>query len=501
VLVGTGIRAGYGPREILHGIDISVQPGEIHALLGANGSGKSTFVKVLTGRLKASGGELAVGDNRTGPIRSPNEAFSLGIRAVHQETPLIDTMSVAENVAIRSGYVTGLVGRIRWRDVYRHTRKVLHSVGIGHVDPDQKAKEVTAADRGLLAVSMALDEGPAKGGGQAKILILDEATASIPEEEAVEVLRSVRQLADSGLAVLMVTHRISEATDFADTMTVLYNGDVAYQGTAKLPEDQIVELIVTGEIGGGQETAGGHEQVVRSGIEAVQVKDLKAGTLNGVTFTVERGEVLGIVGGPQSGTADLAPALAGLVPEASGHITIDGRSIEVPKNPKRAIRSGISLVPRDRLRQGGISSMSVHENVLLASARGPRYNTAAHKTMVRGVIKEFSVTPPRSDLLFREMSGGNQQKLIIGKWLTVEPKLLILDDPTVGVDPGARRTMFEAVAKRCKDDGLAVLVLSSEPEELVRHCHRILALDHGQIVEELTGEQISQVTVSAWANK
>jgi ribose transport system ATP-binding protein len=500
MLEGTGIRAGYGSREILHGIDISVQPGEIHALLGANGSGKSTFVKVLTGRIQATDGQLTVGNNRSGPIKSPSDAFALGIRAVHQETPLIDSMSVAENVAIRSGYVTGLGKHIRWNDVRKHTHEVLKSVGLGHIDPDIQAREVTAADRGLLAISMALDSGPSQVTDEAKILILDEATASIPEDDAFEILQEVRELANNGLAVLMVTHRISEAIDYADTLTVLYNGDIAYQGKADLPEDRIVDLIVNGSSGATRqwETAGDFK---RSGVPVAQISKLTTGVLKGISFTVEQGEVLGIVGGPQSGTADIAPALAGLKEGATGHITLPELEFDVPKTPTEAIRNGISLVPRDRLRQGGIASMAVFENVLLASAKGWVYNTRAQKDMVQGVIDEFDVSPPRSDLLFREMSGGNQQKLIVGKWLTVGPKLLILDDPTVGVDPGARRTMFEAVAKRCREEGLAVLILSSEPEELVRNCHRLLAIDRGEIVEELIGDQINQMTVSTWANK
>jgi ABC-type sugar transport system ATPase subunit len=208
-----------------------------------------------------------------------------------------------------------------------------------------------------------------------------------------------------------------------------------------------------------------------------------------------------MVGGPQSGVHEIADALAGLAPAARGSVAVGGAPGPLPRGPAQAIRRGICLVPRDRLRLGGIGPLSVFENVLLPNARGPLYYTRKHRALVGAVIRAFTVAPPDPRLKFRELSGGNQQKVIVGKWLSRSPRLLILDDPTIGVDPGARRTMFSVVAERCRTEGLSVLLLSSEPEELVRHCHRILAVEDGRIADELVGDRIEQLTVSAWASK
>jgi ABC-type sugar transport system ATPase subunit len=365
-----------------------------------------------------------------------------------------------------------------------------------------KAATVSAADRGLLTIGIALDDGSDARGDAGKILILDEATAAIREKEAFAVLRRVRQLADNGLAVLMVTHRISEAIEFADRMTVIYDGDTVYQDTAKLHPDRIIELIVTGRVGVEAKSEilpGGRSPAAEK--RAVQVEGLSGPGLNNVSFHINAGEILGIVGGPQSGAEEIAAALAGLTPEASGSVTIDGALAPLPRRPQEAIRRGICLVPRDRLRQGGIGTLSVFENVLLPNARGLLYGTGRHRALVEAVIREFTVSPTDSHLRFRELSGGNQQKVIVGKWLGRRPKLMILDDPTIGVDPGARRTMFEVVAERCRAEGLAVLLLSSEPEELVRHCSRLLAVEDGRIVDELAGDRVDQLAVSSWASK
>lgn len=500
-LSGTALRVSYGAREVLHGVEIAVRPGHIHALLGANGSGKSTLVKVLTGRLQPDSGQLTVGERTVSGIRSPAEAYAAGIRAVQQETPMIDRMTIAENIALRSGYPTGFGGRVRWRAVREHARALIHTVGLD-LDPTAPAATVSAAERGLLAIGIALDTGPDGSHESPRVLILDEATASIPEEDAFAVLASVRRLADAGLAVLMVTHRMSEASRYADSMTVLYNGDVAYAGTAEMDPDKAIELIVAG--GTGQAAAAkvaARPHLSPSTATAVTVDSLTTDILDGVQFTIKQGEVLGIVGGPRSGVEDVSRALAGLARGARGNVTIGGRSFGMPQGPRESIRRGISLVPRDRLRQGGIAGLSVFENVMLPNAHGLAYNTRSQRAMAEKVIEDFHVTPRNRHALFRELSGGNQQKVIVGKWLARDPRLLILDDPTVGVDPGARRTLFEVVAEVANKTGLAVLFLSSEPEELVRHCHRVLALQDGTIAEELAGERLTQVAVSRWASK
>ncbi len=493
-----GLCKSFAGRQVVRAVDMDVYPGEVHALLGMNGSGKSTLVKMLTGNYTAEGGEIVVGDRRFRNIESPRRAVELGILVVHQEAPLVDTLSVAECMALFRRYPTGVAGRIRWGALNREIGELFDRLHID-VDPKLLAGELSAAQRGLVALAVALGEADVSS---TNLLVLDEASAAIPEAEADPFLARVRELADEGMPVLMVTHRISEVEEIVDKVTIIRDGAVVHDGPAKeLTRERTIALIA-GEGTEAEEavlhpTARGGTGTVVGGEVVLRVEDMRRGGEHGIEFSVASGEVLGIVGGPESGIGEVPQVLGGLGP-GKGRMWVNGAEVSWPRSPKEALARGIAVVPRDRLRQGGVGSLSVRENVLLPSARRYWHHPRRAQEAVGTVIEDFDVRPPDPATLLRELSGGNQQKVVIGKWLNCSPEILVLDDPTQGVDPGARERIFEVIRERA-DEGLAVILLSTEPEQLVQRCDRVLALREGEVAAVLTGQEINHETVSRWA--
>lgn len=510
-----GLSKSFNGSQALCDVTMDFRAGHIHTLMGANGSGKSTLVKLLTGAERADRGTItARGQQVVGGMQSPQEAQLLGFRVVHQEAPLIDTMSVAEVVALHLGYPTFMGGLVRWRKVPEAARECMHRVGLD-VAPARLAGTLSASERALLAISIALATAP----DQITLLILDEATAKIALEEARRLLEKVRVLAHDGLAVLMVTHRVAEAAEFGDQLAVLEAGEAVYSGPMPKDGDMVYRLLRQVASASPKRTA--PEETLSQGTEAsgpvwasairglaagtkapqkkgVGVEDLWTATLRGVDFTLQPGEMVGIVGGPRSGVQEVPWALAGLDKLARGRLRLGENTARLPRTPKEALRLGIALVPSDRLHHGAVGMMSIFENIVLPKARGFRYWTSPNKRMVANLMGAFAVVPDNPNYLVSTLSGGNQQKVIVGKWLSTQPELLILNDPTVGVDPWSRERLFEVVRNYC-ETGLRVLLLSSEPEQLVEHCSRVLAIDGGLIMEELTGTDICDRNVAVWS--
>jgi ribose transport system ATP-binding protein len=491
-----------GTRALDH-VDISVDEGEVHALLGANGSGKSTLVKVLTGVYQPDAGTITVDERRMAAIASPNEANALGIAVVHQESPLVDTLTVAECVALFRGYPTR-AGRIRWRDVYRDTEQLLERLGVD-VDPRALAGLLSPAERALVALAIALDR--VRSG--VSLLILDEVTASLPEDQAEVYLQRVGELARRGTPVLMVTHRLAELHELATHVTVLRDGRVTYHGEAADARD---EALVAHMVGEGRpdpdasavaRPAGPAHEALWKGRQregdrvVLEVEHVQGDLLQDVSFAVRAGEIVGIGGLAEGGIAELPHVLSGAVRRRGGVIRIDGRELSKHASPREAIAAGLALLPADRLRSGGVTSLTVADNIVLPDARRYWHRRDSERQAVQQVIERLAVRPPSQRALFGSLSGGNQQKVLLGKWLLRGPSLLVLDDPTSGVDPGARETIF-AMLRDAARAGLAIVLFSTEPEQLAASCSRVLVLRDGTIVTELTGNDLTRESVTRW---
>jgi ribose transport system ATP-binding protein len=493
----------FAGRKVLDGVDFEVRAGAIHALLGANGSGKSTTVKLLTGVYQPDSGVIAIGGREVRSIASPRAASSLGVAVVHQEAPFFDALSVAECIAQFRGYPTRR-GRIQWSRLKREVREMLERFDLA-IDPDTLAARLSAAERALIAIIIALDTARS----DVKLLILDEVTATLPRNQAEPYLDRVAALARSGIGVLMVTHRLAELHGRASKATVLRDGVVAYESETKdIDEARLIEEMVgpvkaEAKASGASVRTSGLPALWRernakpSGDTALSVLGLEGATLRNLSFDVRRGEIVGMAGLSDSGVTELPKILAGLLAPRAGQIAVSGKSVPLPAAPWALIKAGMVVLPADRLRSGGVPSLSVAENVLLPDLARFWLKPRLESEFIERIIGLFDVRPAAAQTLFGKLSGGNQQKAILAKWLALKPQVLVLDDPTSGVDPAARQKIFELLHEAALN-GIGVLAFSTEPEQLAAFCSRVLIIREGSIASELMGDAIDRQTISRW---
>lgn len=484
-------------KPVLTDVDLSVERGEIRALVGANGSGKSTLVKILAGYHGAGHGTKITVDGRVLPLPAdPDEVRDAGVRFVHQEHGLVPGMSVVDNLRLGGRYFRGPGWKIRWKREAAAARAMFGRLGID-VDPLADVDGLPLPTLAKLSILRALDRRP---GDELRLVVLDEPTAPLGREDAAQVLAWIRELArQENVGVLFVSHRLSEVFDVADTVTVLRNGGVVVSGAAgEFTPEGIVEAIV------GRRVDAYYPERATAPLEPVLAVDaLTAGPIQDVSFTVRRGEILGLTGLAGAGFEDIPYLLADRRRDARGSLSVDGREISLRSSPvSERIRRGIALAPVDRLRTALAADTSARENIVL-----PRLPAFVHRGLLRRraeridaaeVMARFHVTPSDTETTVGQFSGGNQQKLVVGKWLATAPKVLLLHEPTQGVDVGARREIFGALAAFA-DGGGAVVVASIEYEDLAHICDRVLVLGHGTVRSELAGAELSPEAVIAAA--
>ncbi|MDQ1013670.1 ATP-binding cassette domain-containing protein [Streptomyces afghaniensis] len=503
-----GVTKRFGTFAALSEVSLTVEDGEIHALLGANGSGKSTLVRTMTGVYVPDAGRILIDDRDVTGGWSPAAAAAAGVRVVHQEAPLVDRLSIAENVALFAGYPRGLLGHIAWRRLRADTQRLLDDLSIRRRSREL-AGRLTGAERAMLTVELAVRTA----GENLRLLVLDEATAALPEAEAEPFLRHVRGIADRGLPVLAVTHRLAELA-FADRVSVLDAGRVVIEGpAAKVERSEIVRVMrgaapatrpagdpraATGDdpVRGGagiaalwRREAGGRDGGARpqpATGPVLQVRDLHGNDVDGLGLTLARGEIIGVIGVRGSGLEELPRLLTGAEQRRGGTIEVAGRRLPAALPPRVAIRHGLVFLPADRLREGGIHNLSVTENLILPEARAFWHRRAQMRHAVRQVVSYLDVRPTDPSTVFGRLSGGNQQKVVLGRLLRMRPRVLVLADPTYGVDPAAREVMFDAI-RDAGASGIAVLMTSTEPEQMAGLCDRVLVLRDGRVAEEISG--------------
>ncbi len=515
VLAIEDVSMDFGTVQALRDVWVDVLAGQIHGLIGANGSGKSTLVKIMSGVQAPTSGTLRFAGETYSDLTPPARANALGVRVVHQEAPVIDTLTVLESVAIFRGYERTAFGRIPWRKLRRNVRELLERMEVD-VDVDELCAQVRPADRAGLALAIAMGDQFIAGGNPnaIRLLIVDEVTASIPDNETLQHLQRLRRIADGGVAVVMVTHRLGEL-DFADDVSVLRNGRLVYHqagGPRRSIPELIAEMVPEPEdVSEVADVESGHRPVLtlwessapievaeverEAGVEVLSLKGIAGSELRGVDLTARSGEVIGFVGVQHAGINELPLILSGSVPRQAGEIVVHGKKMGKRVTPAELIGAGLTTVPSDRLREGGVASISVAENVVLPDLRKYWHKRATYRSVVDGVIKALDVRPPQRTTKLGELSGGNQQKVLLGKWLALRPAILCLDDPTYGVDPAARELIFAAI-KDAAQLGVCVLFFSTEPEQLVRLCDRVLILEQGVVAKELVGDDLNLQTVT-----
>jgi ABC-type sugar transport system ATPase subunit len=484
---------------VLRKVDLDVAPGEIVGLLGANGSGKSTMVKVLTGVYRAdadAGTRVAVnGQVVHGDAYGPLRARGMGIRVVHQEAPVMASVTVADMIGMQLGFPTVGVF-IRQQRLLAEATKVLEASDVP-VDPRRSAASLTAAERAMVSFAVVLgDVDP-----QHALLILDEATASLSTTDSDRFLARVRSAAADGLAVLMVTHRLQEVRDCCDRLLVLRDGAVVDRRARRDFDERAVVKAMVGEgaaagtdAGSAQAPAPAPATATVTDDKLLTVSDLRGPGVAGASLTLARGEILGVTGRSGGGASELLRLVAGMELRTGGEVAMAGGARLRP-GPRAAVEHGVVYLSADRLTEGGVASMTVGETIVLP--RIERYGLRGRRKAedIARMIELLDVRPADPSVLFGTLSGGNQQKVLLARWLLLEPKVLVLDDPTAGVDPGTRERLFELL-EQLSQEGLGVVLRSTEPEQLARLCDRVLVLRDGAVARTLAGELVNTEEIS-----
>ncbi|SMO41841.1 sugar ABC transporter ATP-binding protein [Paracoccus laeviglucosivorans] len=492
VLTARGIDKAFFGVKVLDGVDFDLHGGEIHALLGENGAGKSTLVKILTGAYRRDAGTMQLGGISVEP-RSVAEAQDLGIGTVYQEVNLLENLTVAENLYLgRQPRRYGLIRRARMRD---DARALLTRYGID-ADPDETLAHYPVAVRQIIAIARAVDLS-------GKVLFLDEPTASLDAREVQALFTVLRQLRAQGMAIVIITHFLEQVYQIADRVTVLRNGRmVGSRAIADLPRRDLVALMLGRELA---EATGQRDPDATPPDTPAAFRFQgygKRGSIAPFDLDIRPGEVVGIAGLLGSGRTETARLLFGIDRADSGQATVDGQPVTLT-SPEDAIRLGFGMCPEERKSDGIVGDLSLRQNIVLAlqARRGwahpvPRREADA---LAERYIKALDIRPPDPNRPIKFLSGGNQQKAILARWLATDPRLLILDEPTRGIDIGAHAEIINLIA-RLRADGMALVVISSEIEELVAYSSRIVVLSDRHHVRELRGDQINaQAIVDAMA--
>jgi len=482
-----GLSKSFGPQRALDGLDLDIAPGEIHALLGQNGSGKSTFVKLLAGYHKPDPGSTAAVAGRPFEVGSAVAARDAGLRFVHQNLGLIETMAVSDNFRLEGG--AGWLAPLRRRTERADASKALADLGYGHIDPTTRVSALVEAERTAVALARALQHFE-----HVPLLVLDEPTASLPGPEVERLFEALRGIAARGTAILFISHHLEEVFALADRATVLRDGKkVATATVADLTHDELVELLLGRQL---LEAVALHDRIgdEESATLAPRlvVRDVFGETVDGVDLTVQPGHVLGVAGITGSGREELAGLLAGRLPRG-GSVEVDGRVVP-PGDPRRSVDLGVCTVPADRAAQALLPKATVRENMTLGDLspfwRTGRLRKRDERKECSRWVERLDVRPAQPEKAVTELSGGNQQKVVMARWLRCTPAVLILDEPTQGVDIGSKADIHRLV-EEATSGGAAVVVCSTDDDELARLATEVVVLRRGRVAVRLTGADIT----------
>ncbi|MEW1776738.1 sugar ABC transporter ATP-binding protein [Streptomyces sp. NPDC086777] len=484
----TGLSKTFPGVRALSDVDFTARAGHVHALVGENGAGKSTLIKVLTGVYRPDHGEVTY-DGEPVRFTTPLQAQQAGISTIYQEVNLVPLMSVARNLFLGREPLNRL-GLIDFRRMHREADEALRGLGI-RVDVRRPLRELGVGAQQMVALARAVAV-------EARVVIMDEPTSSLEPREVQTLFEVIRMLRERGVAVVYVSHRMDELYELCDTITVLRDGRVVHTGPlAALDRLRLVAMMLgreTGEVRaqGMTKFSGSH------GTEAEPVltaTDLTARhQLRSVSLSIRPGEVVGLGGLLGSGRSETAKAIAGALPTDAGRVVVAGVPVR-PGSTAAAIRAGISLLPEDRKSEGILPGLSVRENIALAALPGlSRFglvDDARVDRIVETFTKRLRIKAAGVHQKVGELSGGNQQKVLLARWLALHPKVLLLDEPTRGIDVGAKAEV-QALIDELADDGLAVLLISSDTEELIEGSDRVVVLKDGVVVRELTGDAVTE---------
>ena len=486
VLDMTGIVKEFPGVRALSDVDFRLFPGEIHALIGENGAGKSTLIKVLTGVYALDDGTVTL-DGQPVRIDSPFQAQQAGISTVYQEVNLCPNLSVAENIFI--GREPIRFGRIQWTQMRKDAAELVDRLGLD-LDVTAPLSSYPLAVQQLVAIVRAVGTGDSDGAGAGtKVLVLDEPTSSLDRDEVLELFRLMRRLKDEGVAILFVSHFLDQIYEICDRMTVLRNGTLVGEHMVRdLDQVGLIELMIGKALDQLEQL---HDQQLHADVGESLLKAEGLGRTGGIApfdLDIKKGEVVGLAGLLGSGRTELARLLFGADQPDSGTVTIGGKQVSMSA-PNDAIGAGVAFCSENRKTEGLVPDLTVRENIILAlqAARGwtRPIPTAQRDELVAKYIKALDIRPANPEARVGQLSGGNQQKVLLARWLITQPKLLILDEPTRGIDIGAK-TEIQKLVVSLSEDGMSVLYIAAELEEVLRLSHTIGVLRDRKLVAQLT---------------
>ena len=478
----SGIHKSFSGVHALDNVNFAVRPGKVMCLAGENGCGKSTLVKIISGVYTRDAGTVTFEGKEITKI-TPAEATRLGIQVIYQDLSIFPNLTVRENLAINSEITAGvkLVNRKRWDAT---AKEALSKIGCT-IDLDAKMGELSIADKQLVAICRALLFN-------AKLIIMDEPTTALTKKEVDALFTTVRQLRDSGIAIMFISHKTEEIFEISDDVCIMRNGKNVYSGkTADLTKKDFIYYLT------GRELEDDHFVPTNISAEPVlQVKNMEMkGKLHNVSFELRKGEILGVTGLLGSGRTELALALFGLAKPSGGEIILNGKTVKIP-SPIAAQKLRIGYVPEDRLTEGLCLQQPIADNIALASLK--RLSSGLGLLKKSSIAKEaaiwvdkFSIATDDPRKFASTLSGGNQQKIVLSKWLSNDLDVLILNGPTVGVDVGAKQDIH-ALVHELANEGLAVMIISDDLAEVVVNCSRVIVMKEGAIVGEMTGDDITE---------
>lgn len=477
-----GIRKAFNGIPVLRGVDFDVAQGEVHALVGGNGAGKSTLMKILQGVYTPDAGAIKI-DGHPVHLTTPRDAQAQGVGMVFQEFSLIPTLSVAQNIFLTREPRDG-VGLLNDTEAERLTRLLFHDLGVD-IDPRASVATLSTGYWQLTEIAKALSQN-------ARVLILDEPTASLTVTETLSLFDLLRKLKAKGISIIYISHRMEEIFQIADRVTVMRDGEIVVTANcSELTINQVIENIVGRSME--QAFAWRERTVTRVGTPLLELQGLRAGQrVNGVSLQLHKGEILGIAGLMGSGRTELLRALFGIDPIDSGHIRINGLPVTI-RSPQDALAAGICLVPEDRRAQGLILDHTLKHNLLLPLLQNLKRNglidDVSGDRLAQSYVDSLAIKTDSIHKVVRFLSGGNQQKVVIAKWLAYQPSILLLDEPTAGVDIGAKTEILDII-RRLADDGKGIVVVSSEFTELLAVADRVLVVRNGVVTQSLDRQTI-----------
>jgi ribose transport system ATP-binding protein len=482
----------YGAVQVLKDVSLGIRPGEVLALAGENGAGKSTLIKIISGAETRSSGEVLV-NGMPAEVRSPRDAERLGISTVYQEFNLVPALSVAENIFLGDEPEKNFLGFVDWGMMHARSAELFSRLGMKSLDPRKSVRELGVAQKQMVEIAKAVHRN-------ARVIIMDEPSATLTGHEIGNLFDLIADLKARGVSVVYISHRLEEIFALADRVAVLRDGAlIDVRPTKDVSRETLIALMVGHEV----DTTMHRSSSARKDAIVLSVKEISAaGFVKGISFNLHEGEILGIFGLVGSGRTELARAIFGADKLESGEIAISGKVVHI-RSPLEAIRLGIVLLPEERRTQGVVKNLTVRENITLAaldqfSGALGLVDCAREKAAVEKYIDRLQVKTSSPEQRILHLSGGNQQKVVLGKWLQKNAKVFIFDEPTRGIDVGAKREIWNLMDGLAKD-GAGILMISSELPEVLAVADRVLVMHEGRMTGELSRAEATQERIMTYA--